>query len=90
LFGTVFEYHCEQTRLTTREIDDFSKSVLENHNRKAAALHATAFDPPLYNVWKQQDKTSGGAGSLGIVPRQEDLEIRPRSLFWLDSTCGSS
>lgn len=25
----------------------------------AAAEHATNFDPPIYNVWKQQDKTSG-------------------------------
>lgn len=26
---------------------------------KAAANHATEFDPPLYNVWKQQEKTPG-------------------------------
>jgi len=27
---------------------------------KAAAEHATDFEPPIYNVWKQQDKTPGG------------------------------
>lgn len=27
---------------------------------KAAAEHATDFEPPIYNVWKQQEKTAGG------------------------------
>jgi ParB-like chromosome segregation protein Spo0J len=27
---------------------------------KAAAEHATNFEPPIYNVWKQQDKSAGG------------------------------
>lgn len=31
---------------------------LENSD-KVAADHATDFDPPLYNVWKQQEKTGG-------------------------------
>jgi hypothetical protein len=31
-------------------------SVLENQNHKAAAEHATDFDPPIYNIWKQQTK----------------------------------
>jgi hypothetical protein len=26
---------------------------------QAAADHATDFDPPIYNVWKQQEKTAG-------------------------------
>ncbi len=26
---------------------------------KAAANHATDFEPPIYNVWKQQEKTAG-------------------------------
>ena len=26
---------------------------------KASSEHATDFDPPLYNIWKQQEKTSG-------------------------------
>lgn len=28
--------------------------------RRATAEHATDFEPPLYNVWKQQEKTPGG------------------------------
>ena len=28
--------------------------------KKAAASHATDFEPPIYNVWKQQEKTAGG------------------------------
>lgn len=28
--------------------------------RKADSEHATDFDPPIYNVWKQQSKTAGG------------------------------
>jgi hypothetical protein len=27
--------------------------------QQAAAEHATDFDPPIYNVWKQQEKTKG-------------------------------
>ena len=33
-------------------------------NEKAAASHATDFVVPLYNVWKQQEKTSG-SGHFG-------------------------
>jgi hypothetical protein len=27
----------------------------------AAAEHATDFDPPIYNIWKQKEKTSGSS-----------------------------
>ena len=30
-----------------------------NKSERAAAEHATDFDPPIYNVWKQQEKTKG-------------------------------
>jgi hypothetical protein len=30
-------------------------------NQKAAADHATDFDPPIYNIWKQQKKTAGSS-----------------------------
>lgn len=30
-----------------------------NKNQQSAADHATDFEPPLYNVWKQQTKTEG-------------------------------
>jgi hypothetical protein len=36
------------------EIGNIAESV------KAAANHATDFEPPIYNVWKQQTKTAGG------------------------------
>lgn len=36
------------------EIGNLAESV------KAAAKHATDFDPPIYNVWKQQTKTPAG------------------------------
>jgi hypothetical protein len=71
---------CDQTTVL-REIDRLMHLVSENQNHKSAASHATDFDPPLYNVWKQQDKTSGGAGNLGMRPRHGDLGIRPPALF---------
>lgn len=40
---------------------------------RAHAEHATDFDPPIYNVWKQQEKT-GGSGHFG------NSEVR-----WLDN-----
>jgi len=40
---------------------------------KAAADHATDFEPPIYNIWKQQEKT-GGSGHFG------NSEVR-----WLDN-----
>ena len=30
-------------------------------NQKAAAEHVTDFEPPLYNIWKQQTKTEGSS-----------------------------
>jgi hypothetical protein len=32
-----------------------------NKSDKAAAEHATDFDPPIYNIWKQQLKTNGSS-----------------------------
>jgi len=32
--------------------------VLQNQINQAAAFHVTDFDAPLYNVWKQQEKTN--------------------------------
>lgn len=45
----------------TNVTDGFTKTVFENQNSKtyASANHLTDFDPPIYNVWKQQTKTSG-------------------------------
>jgi hypothetical protein len=39
--------------------DSLVRKVFQNQTNQAAASHATDFDVPLYNVWKQQEKTSG-------------------------------
>jgi DNA-binding XRE family transcriptional regulator len=41
--------------------DGFTTSVLENQSCKAAASHATNFKAPIYNIWKQQEKTPGSS-----------------------------
>jgi hypothetical protein len=41
-------------------LDSFSFAHLPD-SEKAAANHATDFQVPIYNVWKQQDKTPGGS-----------------------------
>ncbi len=40
------------------------------NNQKSAADHATDFDPPLYNVWKQQSKSNkvGHFGNTEAIP----------------------
>lgn len=43
----------------TKLSDDFVKIGNLAKNHKAAAEHATDFDPPIYNIWKQQEKTNG-------------------------------
>jgi hypothetical protein len=40
-------------------ISSFSENLPKN--LKAAAEHATDFDPPIYNIWKQQTKTEGSS-----------------------------
>jgi hypothetical protein len=37
------------------DLEKFSKSD------KSLAEHATDFDPPIYNIWKQQTQTSGSS-----------------------------
>jgi hypothetical protein len=44
--------------------EEFSKTVLENQNRKAASSHVTDFDPPLYNIWRQKEKKNGRIGNV--------------------------
>jgi hypothetical protein len=40
-------------------IADYSANLPKN--LKAAAEHAIDFDPPIYNIWKQQEKTAGSS-----------------------------
>lgn len=63
---------CDRTTVT-KEVDDYVKIVLENQNHKADAAHATDFDPPIYNIWKQQERTAG-------VSHRGNSEIR-----WVDN-----
>jgi ParB-like chromosome segregation protein Spo0J len=42
----------------SKTLDDFQTAGLPDGN-KPAASHLTDFDPPIYNVWKQQSKTEG-------------------------------
>ena len=44
-------------RAVSEQCEGFSSSVLQNQTSKSAAEHATDFKPPLYNVWKWQEKT---------------------------------
>lgn len=52
------EVGCDQAT-TSRICDEFMQKVLENQMHKAAADHATDFDPPLYNIWKFKEKSIG-------------------------------
>lgn len=49
---------CERSTVT-KAIPDLVKLVLENRIHKSGADHASDFEPPIYNVWKQQEKTAG-------------------------------
>jgi hypothetical protein len=39
----------------------FTELEKANKPQRAAAEHATDFTPPIYNIWKQQEKTSGSS-----------------------------
>lgn len=45
-------------------VKTFTDSGKLSESGKAAANHATDFEPPIYNVWKQQEKTPG-SGHFG-------------------------
>jgi hypothetical protein len=50
---------CDQATVK-RTIDGFMQIVSENQTHKSTANHADeSFQIPLYNVWKQQEKTPG-------------------------------
>jgi hypothetical protein len=48
--------------------EKFVETVLQNQNRKADADHATDFAPPIYNIWKWQEKTAYETGELATFP----------------------
>jgi hypothetical protein len=44
----------------SNRIGDFSNfGQMSKIGKPAAANHLTDFDPPIYNIWKQQTKTEG-------------------------------
>lgn len=43
------------------QIASFGETVPRNQSAKSLAEHATDFDPPIYNIWKQQEKSSGSS-----------------------------
>jgi hypothetical protein len=50
----------DMPRETVRnETGNFGQICNLAKSAKAAAEHAVDFDPPIYNIWKQQEKTSG-------------------------------
>lgn len=42
-------------------VDVCRKKFQETKSDKSAADHATDFDPPIYNIWKQKEKTPGSS-----------------------------
>lgn len=57
------ELDCSQQEVT-KQIETFTtngNSAVYGKTQQAAADHATEFDPPIYNVWKQQEKSNGSA-----------------------------
>jgi hypothetical protein len=53
-----FRFTSKPGELYEIEDEDERWNEIERRNREAAA-HQSDFDPPLYNVWKQQEKTKG-------------------------------
>lgn len=47
-------------RTIADQVEGFSDLAHLTASAKAAADHAADFNPPIYNIWKQQDKTPGG------------------------------
>lgn len=57
-----------ETDASTSDVDRVVKKFSQNgdfaelgKSAQAAAEHATDFDPPIYNVWKQQDKSNANS-----------------------------
>lgn len=58
----------EETSASKSDVDRVVKSFSQNgdiaelgKSDQASATHASAFDPPIYNIWKQQTKSEGSS-----------------------------
>ena len=60
--------------------ESFVNSVLENQNHKAAADHAVDFEVPVYNVWRQREKTPGPGIFGNSEVRWVNVENRLRTI----------
>ena len=60
--------NCGTERYKTKKLDDALKDTSGFGNlaksAKPFASHATDFDPPIYNIWKQREKIAGKVGDL--------------------------
>jgi hypothetical protein len=56
-------------KTTDDHIATFGETVLQNQSAKLAAEHAIDFELPIYNIWKQQEKTEGSDHFGNTEPR---------------------
>jgi hypothetical protein len=65
----------------SKTIDSFQKEDMPI-GKKAAANHAVDFDQPVYNIWKQQNKTEGSSHHLTLLSTsdfsQSSGEVNPQ------------
>jgi hypothetical protein len=58
----------EREDIGQKTVDDVLKDISGFGNLAKSAKpfgsHATDFDPPIYNIWKQQEKIAGKVGDL--------------------------
>ena len=82
--------------LLLKEMADLPKL---SKSDKAAAEHAVDFDPPIYNIWKQQEKTAGSS-HFGSFRKSASENENPKDQFeaehaidfdrWSDSGIGET
>jgi hypothetical protein len=54
------DIRCDQATVQ-RTANGSMQTVLENRMHKSLAEHASDFAPPIYNVWRQREKTAGSS-----------------------------
>jgi len=84
----------ERESIGQKTVDDVTKSLSGFGNladsAKSLASHATDFDPPIYNIWKQQNK-SEGSSHLGQGMKMEHIvrvwdKPRKVSVHWMSKS----
>ncbi len=54
---------------TLASFSQYGESSILTKTQRAAAEHATDFDVPIYNIWKQQTKSEGSSTLPEVAPR---------------------